>query len=146
MVTYYSGGADLVPHIPDVCLLASGYEPARPHENTEVNVASLHPRSTSVPVRIGTFIKTALFNHQQHSVVYTFFCNGRFVCTRTAVRLLINDPTKTYAFFSKVEISFERATRDQAIEGAGKLLERALPLLVRDHWPDFEAAERAANE
>ena len=146
MVTYYSGGANLVPHIPDVCLLASGYERAQPHENTEIDVASLHPLSTTVPVRVGTFIKTAIFQRTRHSVVYTFFCNGRFVCTRTAVRLLINDPTKTYAFFSKVEVSFEGATRTQSVEGARKLLERALPVLLRDHCPDFDAAERAADE
>lgn len=147
MVTYYSGGADLVPHTPDVCLLASGYEPAQPHENLEVEVASLHPfRSTAVPVRVGTFIKTAVFQRTRHSVVYTFFCNGRFVCSRTSVRLLINDPTKTYAFFSKVEVSFDRATRAQSVEGARKLFELALPVLVRDHWPDFEAAERAAEK
>ena len=146
MVTYYSGGPNLVPHIPDVCLLASGYQPARPLENEEIEVASLHPMSTAVPVRVGTFVKTAVFDRRQHSVVYTFFCNGRFVCTRTAVRLLINDPTKTYAFFSKVEVSFERATRAQSMEGARKLFEQVLPILIRDHWPDFEAAEREADD
>ena len=36
-VTYYSGGADLVPHTPDVCFLGSGYEPAQQHQKDVLN-------------------------------------------------------------------------------------------------------------
>ena len=145
LVTYYSGGEDLVPHTPDVCFLGTGYEPAQPHENWEIEVSSLPNESSRLPVRVCTFVRTSVFQRRKHSVVYTFFCNGRFVCTRTDVRLLINNPTDTHAYFSKVEVSFPRATRAENIEGAGKLLGRVLPVLLRDHWPDFEAAEAAAG-
>ena len=145
LVTYYSGGQDLVPHTPDVCFLGTGYEPAQPHENRKIEVRSLPAESAMVPIRVCTFVRTSVFQHKKHSVVYTFFCNGRAVCTRTDVRLLINNPTNTYAYFSKVEVSFPRATRAQNIEGAQKLFERLLPVLRRDHWPDFEAAEEAGE-
>lgn len=145
MVTYYSGGSSLVPHTPDVCYLGAGYEPAQTHENMEIIVPSLGPGKDVVPIRVCSFVKTAVFNRDKTSVVYTFYCNGRFVATRTGVRLLTHDPRDTYAFFSKVEVGFPWATRRQNVEGAKKVFERLLPLLIEDHWPDFKAAERAAR-
>jgi hypothetical protein len=141
LVTYYSGGNALVPHTPDVCYLGSGYEPAQAHENTEISLPSLDSNAKTVPIRVCSFARTAVFNREITSVVYTFYCNGRFAATRTGVRLLTHDPRDTHAFFSKVEVSFPRATREQNINGAKKLFDRLLPVLTEDHWPDFEAAE-----
>jgi len=145
-VTYDTGGVNLVPHTPDECRLGAGYQPAQPHENVEVNVPRLAPDLASIPVRLCTFVKTAVFNREEVSVVYTFHCDGRFVATRSGVRLLINDLTDRYAYFSKVEVSFPRATREQSLQGAVKLFVRLLPVLVRDHFPDYAAAESAARQ
>jgi len=145
-VTYYSGGRDLVPHTPDVCHLASGYQPAQPHENADLVVHAAGTVPVTIPARVCTFMQTAVHNRRQHTVVYTFRCNGRYVCTRTGVRLLINNPGNVYGYFAKVELSFPTATRAQAIAAAGKLLERVLPVLERDHWPDFDAAEAMARK
>lgn len=145
-VTYYSGGNDLVPHTPDVCYVGGGYQPAQPHENMGIKVLGVDSESRTIPVRVCTFAKTAVFDRERLSVVYTFHCNGEFVATRNDVRLRVNTLWNTYAYFSKVEVSFPGATREQTIEGSGKLLGRALPALIRDHWPDFEAAERRARE
>lgn len=141
VVTYDSGGTNLVPHTPDVCRLGAGYQPAQPHENTSVVVGGLKVERRIVPVRLCTFAKTDVFQRQKVSVVYTFFCNGTFVATRSSVRLLINDLSTAHSFFSKVEVSFPRATRSQCLDGARKLLNRVLPVLVSNHWPDFQSAE-----
>ncbi len=61
------------------------------------------------------------------------------------MRYLLNKLTNTYAYFSKVEINFPKATREETVKGVGKLYGRVLPLLVADHWPDFEKMERAAR-
>lgn len=143
-VTFYTGGSSLVPHSPDACYLGSGYDAAQPHENLEVDLPKLRESFPRVPIRVCTFAKSAVFQREEVSVVYTFFCNGRFATTPRRVRLLIHDLGTTYAFFSKVEVSFPRASREQSLEGARKLLDRVLPVLIRDHWPDFAAAERAA--
>ena len=134
-VTYDTGGVNLVPHTPDECRLGAGYQAAQPHENIDIDVPM------TIPVRLCTFLKTAVFNREEVSVVYTFHCNGKFVATRNGVRLLINDLSNRHAYFSKVEVSFPRATREQSLQGAAKLFERLLPVLVKDHFPDFEAAE-----
>jgi len=146
MVTYYSGGHVLVPHTPDVCFLGSGYAPAQPHENRSITLGTLPTSENSVPIRVCTFEKTALFERKKTTVIYTFHCNGRFVASRMGVRLLTHDPRSTYAYFCKVEVSFPGATREQGIEGTKALLERVLPVLMRDHWPDWNAEEQKAKE
>lgn len=147
LVTYYTGGSDLVPHTPDVCYLGSGYRPEQQHETKIVDVGTLTEQDHEVPLRICSFVKTGIQDHAVTSVAYTFYCNGRFAADRLSVRLLTHDPRRTYAYFSKVEVSFgAHATREQTIEGARKLFEVLLPLLIEEHWPDFEAAERAADD
>jgi hypothetical protein len=139
-VTYDTGGVNLVPHTPDECRLGAGYQPAQPHENIDIHVPM------TIPIRLCTFLKTAVFNREEVSVAYTFHCNGKFVATRNGVRLLINDLSNRHAYFSKVEVSFPRATREQSLQGAAKMLERLLPVLVKDHFPDFESAESTARK
>jgi len=145
LVTYYSGGHNLVPHTPDICFMGAGYEPAQRHENLEVEVPALGSGASPVPIRVCTFARTKVFDSRNVSVVYTFSCNGRFVATRNGVRILANTPSNTYAYFSKVEVSFPRATRAESVEGARKLFNRVLPVLVKEHWPNFEEAERLAQ-
>lgn len=145
-VTYYTGPYHLVPHTPDVCMLGSGYEPAQPHENVELDVPlSGTSRTMTVPVRVGTFRATSLSRRTELSVVYTFHTNGVFENTGNGVRMRVSTPTNRHAYFSKVEVSFPKgATRAQALEGAARLFGYVLPELMEHHWPDFEAAERGS--
>ena len=170
LVSYYTGGGYLVPHTPDVCYLGSGYEPSQQHSTTNLEIPRLdsptawellrvhtpggadaegnrlrRSHTSTVPVRVCTFRKTAIFDRDEVSVLYTFHGNGAFTATRDGVRLLMNMPGRTHAYFSKVEVSFPRATREQSVAGAGKILERVLPVLIADHWPDYQAAEQSAK-
>lgn len=144
-VTYYSASTQMVLHTPDVCALGSGYQQAQPHENQTIDVPGLGPVPVTVPVRVCTFVKTAIFGGKKHSVVYTFHCNGRFVASANRVRMMINDPRNTHAYFSKIEVRFQNADRATTVRGARKLFSRALPVLLRDHWPDFDEAERSID-
>ncbi len=145
LITYYTGGSNMVPHTPDVCYLGLGYTPAQPHENRQIDAGSDGGTARKLPVRVCTFARTAVFDHAKTSVIYTFRCNGEYKATRDGVRLSINNPLNTFAYFSKVEVSFSGATREQSVTGAAKLFRRLLPVLERDHWPDFEAAEETAR-
>ena len=145
-VTYYTGGHSLVPHTPDVCRLGSGWQPAQPHENTTLPWAGSGPRAGSrLPVRVCTFQKSAIHDYDTDTVVYTFHCNGEFVETRLGVRNRVRGFSNRHAYFSKVEISFPDATREESIVGAAKLLSVVSEELIRNHWPDFEAAERGTG-
>ncbi len=136
-VSYDTGSPSLVPHTPDRCYMASGYEQAQPHEVREVAPAGMAP----VELRLLTFQKTGLFDKSQVTVLYTFFCNGAFTASRDWVRVLTTDPRSRHAFFSKVEVSFVGAAREESVELAQDLLGFVLPELLARHWPDFAAAE-----
>lgn len=144
-ITYDTGGQNLVPHVPDECRLGAGYEAARPHENRDISIDA-PTLANEVPLRVCTFVKTAVFHRDEQTVVYLFHSNGEFAATRDAVRILFNDPRDKFAYFSKVEISFPRASREESVKGAAKLLGKLLPVLVADHLPDFEAAQAAVQE
>lgn len=144
-VTYDTGGQNLVPHVPDECRLGAGYQPAMPHENRDVPVDA-PPVAGEVPLRVCTFVKTAVFQRDEQTVVYLFHANGSFAATRDAVRILFNDPRDRFGYFSKVEISFPKASREESVKGAAKLLGRLLPVLMADHLPDFDAAQKAAEQ
>ena len=144
-VTYDTGGQNLVPHVPDECRLGGGYQPARPHENRNVHIDG-PTMVRDIPLRVCTFVKTAVFHRDEQTVVYLFHSNGEFAATRDAVRILFNDPRDRFGYFSKVEISFPHANREESVKGATKLLSKLLPVLVADHLPDFEAAQKAAEK
>jgi hypothetical protein len=143
-VTYYTGGTNLVPHTPDVCMTGAGYTQKDAGYET-LTVDSLAAGKTEVPVRWVTFVKSAVFNRAEPTVVYTFHCNGAFTASRTGVRQRTTNPIDRYAYFSKVEVSFtgaqgETPGRKETLEAARSLFEYLLPVLVQEHWPDWEAA------
>lgn len=147
-VTYYTGSGSLVPHTPDVCMRGAGYEPKQAHENVTLRVPALAPGETDVPIRVLTFVKSDVYDREELSVIYTFHCNGQFTASRTRVRQLINNPLDKYAYFSKVEVSFSGrpgggsgASREETVEAARDLLNYLLPVLLQDHYPDWEAAQ-----
>jgi len=145
-VTYYTGGTNLVPHTPDVCMTGAGYTRKDAGYET-LTVGSLAPGAADVPVRWVTFVKSAVFNRAEPTVVYTFHCNGVFTASRTGVRQRTTNPIDRYAYFSKVEVSFtgaqgETPGRKETLDAARSLFEHLLPVLEQEHWPDWEAASR----
>jgi hypothetical protein len=76
--------------------------------------------------------------------VYTFHCNGDFIASRTGVRRRTTRLSDRYAYFSKVEVSFHGTTgtaptRKQTIAATRDLFEYLLPVLIEEHWPDWDA-------
>jgi hypothetical protein len=149
-ITYYTGGANLAPHTPDVCRLGGGYQPKQPHEYRTIDV----PTVGEVPVRVCTFVKTAIFQHDEPTVVYTFHASGEFTASRSGVRNLTRRITNRYAYFSKVEVSFggpgcqpPNLGREESVAAAAKLFDTVLPILLEEHWPDkANLRGRAAGE
>jgi len=141
-VSYYSGGRDQVPHVPDQCMTGAGYT-AKIKENIEIEVPAL---GRSIPVRVLTFEKTAIMDNETPTVAYFFVCNGDFVCTRDGVRLGMNSPLHEHAYFAKIEVSFgfarRVATREESIAATRRFLNVALPVLLENHLPDWDEVVR----
>jgi hypothetical protein len=144
-VTYYTGKPDMVPHIPDVCRVGAGYE-VKERADVEVEVPSLGAR---VPMRMVSFTRSQMYQQDTPTVIYTFHANGEFTCSREGVRLRTGSITERRAYFSKIEIAFgstlsrpQNPTPAQTLDGARKLLDRVLPLLLNRHFPDWENLRR----
>lgn len=148
-VTYYTGDPDYVPHTPDVCMVGSGYAIIE-KENLDVELNTrLGPMT--VPLRVLDFEKSGVHNKEKFTVAYFFSANGEFMARREDVRFAINDFSDKYAYYSKVEITFGPPfpPREQMVEATKRFLEVALPILIEDHWPDWEAVkaeEAKAND
>ena len=147
LVTYYTGKPNLVPHTPDVCYLGSGYAISE-REDLRFQTDSLGALPPEVPVRAISFVRTAVRDRDEPTVVYTFHCNGEFMNARTDVRRKLSNPLAKGAYFCKIEVLFggpraepRNPTRQESIQAAQKFFDRLLPVLIRDHLPDWEAVE-----
>lgn len=143
-VTYYTGLPDAVPHIPDACYAGAGYE--RKSESYDEVIVTSGGRPIVVPVQVLEFEKRSQLSQNERVVLYTFHSNGQFRKDRTEVRLAIGSLTDRYAYFSKLEVGLDlepgRVSKEQAVEAAKRFIQVAIPVLLEDHWPDWEAANR----
>ena len=157
-ITYYTGKPNLVPHNPKECLAAGGW--ALVGERIErfvlpgpddgvvripVSVLEFEP-----PAR-GSVFDTGGSDVPKLTVVYFFYANGKYVTSRSGVRMAIYDPRDRYAFYMKIELSFTDASGRrmpdvrQTTEAARRLLARLMPILWRDHLPDWPRQSGSAG-
>ncbi len=133
-VTYYTGLVDTVPHVPDRCYLADGYQPRdRQEESWTVGGAA-------VPVSYINFEDQTGFGKQPRSVAYFFQCDGDYVAGPLGVRLRLQDLWQRYAYFAKVELMTLLADRDESRKVMVDFLSEALPKVaaVLPVWPVVE--------
>ena len=152
-VTYYTGNPDMVPHVPDECYAGGG--------NTRlagyVDSASLHRDGiqTAQTIAYQNILfgggDTLLTTDIKFYVCYLFHANGEYSGSRTETRKILGQNfLSKYSYFSKVEWQFYGIDafgrvypdRQQVIQASEKLLQVLLPELERDHWPDWDAANR----
>jgi len=152
-ITYYTGNPDQVPHVPEACYTGGG------HEVQEKFAIDLNVGDISVPGigRHGKIPATGLiFSRKstevwqasvQFPVIYFFKVNGQYKGNRTATRLALGDLTSQYSYFSKVEIKFSNSRglppeMAQATKAAEKMLKVLLPVLEKNHWPDWDKVNK----
>ncbi|NLX12753.1 MAG: exosortase-associated EpsI family protein [Phycisphaerales bacterium] len=147
-VTYYTGNPDQVPHVPEQCYLGQGNTTVE-DRLIDVEIPRLGPGFT-IPVHLLVFRMSATFGNRESLVLYTFHANGEFKATRTGVRTLLGNPSSRYSYFSKLELTFgvneAMPPIDEALETGIKFLQTVVPVLVEDHWPDWEAATRESSD
>ncbi len=143
-VTYYTGSADTVPHVPDDCYRGSGFDVVSETQDSITITAG--GREVVVPLHILEFRKARQFIEQRSRIViYTFHANGQFRNDRTAVRLVLGSLSERYAYHSKLELSMDldaRTTKAQAIASLKEFCRVVTPVLLEEHWPDWETARK----
>ena len=99
-VYYYTGGVDLVPHVPEICGKMAGADPLRT-ENMPLRLAQ-------APAAWGTselnFHKAVLLDRDRElAQYYIFSLNGVPENSRTTVRLTLASPFVRHAYFAKMQ-------------------------------------------
>ncbi|GMU23685.1 MAG: hypothetical protein AMXMBFR13_37630 [Phycisphaerae bacterium] len=145
-VTYYTGKPDQVPHVPEVCFYGSGFQEAGNRLIT-LEVPELAEKDREVPFQVLQFAKSSsLGGEESRIVIYTFRTNDEWRADRDGVRRVVGNPLASHAYFSKLEVGLtlppgenDPAAVERAIETAKRFLKIVIPVLVRDHWPDWQA-------
>jgi len=153
-VTYYTGKPDMVPHVPDECMKASGYE-CTSARVASVVVPGVGAPEERVPVRVlqfdppsGLRDRFQATRERGPTVMYFFHCNGRFATTRDEVRLLQMNLFDKYAYYAKIEVSFSdyrlaaNAPTEESLAALQPLLAKLLPILLNDHFQDWEGVSK----
>jgi hypothetical protein len=141
---------DQVPHVPDVCYVGGGND-LLSAVNTTIKVPGAGLKDNELPVRELIFQSPNSIVPVTQPVIYFFSVNGHFDNGREGVRLSLADPWVKYAYFSKVELSFagdQMPDKEDALKIAARFLSKALPILIKDHWQDWDAflAKEAAKK
>lgn len=150
-ITYYTGRPDMVPHVPDECYLAGGYDKLGV-DTVNVPVGGIDAPSDEVPVRVVRFIapQSNRVSGEEVAVMYFFNVNGAYATTRDGVRAHLSNPFQPYAYYAKVEITFsdelgkKAAAPADSIAALGPLLEGLMPILLEDHL-NVELVRSAEN-
>ncbi|MGE3181436.1 MAG: hypothetical protein AB7N71_07390 [Phycisphaerae bacterium] len=156
-VTYYTGAPDVVPHVPEECMSANGYDQVGASEEIEIEVPGIGAPDDKFKVRVATFdaplTAAAAGQREQAVVMYFFHCNGDYCNSRRDVRMRFMDPRERYAYFSKIEIKFTNwdsslyADKATSIAALPPLLARLMPMLINDHyqWAELHATDSSRS-
>lgn len=144
-LTYYTGLADTVAHIPDRCMVADGYEPknARPESAELGKFADGSPRK--ITARFIHFQDQTGNGREDRNISYFFHVNGQYKSSPADVRIELQDLFERYGYYAKIELM--NATRDEtrAVAVNNDLLRYALPEVERC-LPDWTKVKAEAEK
>jgi hypothetical protein len=142
-IAYYTGGVDTVPHIPERCMLAGGFDPVgRTQAELDLGDRQLRCSFVQFQERAG-HAAPLTFN-----VAYLFQVNGDYEHDAvTGVRKRLQDLSERYAYFAKIELMTQspQGSAEQARASMGDFLRYALPEIERvlPDWQAFVGAQRS---
>lgn len=156
-ITYYTGQPDMVPHVPDYCYQAGGYD-SQGARNVEIRVPDVGAEEDRIPVRMlafgvrgeGLVPAIGATPAARMYVMYFFHTNGAYRTTRDEVRLRVAKLTDRYAYYAKFEARFTDATgrvpagESESLAALERLMGKVLPIVLQDHFADWEALRRGA--
>ncbi len=154
-ITYYTGNPDQVPHVPEECYVGGGNQRLS-LESVRLNAKGVESTGTEVDKEIsaryvvfGRSNSSLWETDSKYSVLYFFHANGAYAGSRTETRKIMGENIfGKYSYFSKIELKFfgERYGRlvypdkKESVAASEKLLSVFLPIMERDHWPDWDKA------
>ena len=154
-ITFYTGTPDQVPHVPEECYTGGGRQQQQLPDDTTLSV-NVNNEKFALPVRMLRFTdpRAAHSEVPKEDVTYFFKVNGKYAASREpARRVLQANFFSKYSYFSKVEWKFFNRTavgfvypdKKGLVIASEKLMNKVLPLLENNHWPDWKAANQDKN-
>jgi len=145
-LTYYTGSADTVAHIPERCMSADGLEPINPQTETwdwrEKDDSGNLVGHPPVPIRHITFEGETKW---PQNVAYLFHVNGHYESNSLRVRLALQNLFARHGYYAKVELNCVTPDSKEQTVNASKaamrdFLKSALPA-VENVLPDWSLYE-----
>lgn len=142
-ITYYRL-PDRVPHVPEECYTGGGYQKISSEDVTfEINNAGFEKKIEGRCLTFGSTNSNNWQRSERFPVLYFFKVNGEYANSREEARVALNKNLfRKSSYFSKVEIVFNRSMvtpgYEEAVEASQKLLGVILPILEKEHWPDWK--------
>lgn len=142
-LTYYTGMVDTVPHIPDRCMIADGYEPVGYDVRSGTFGAYADGSPRQVEYRSIRFEDDTDQKRVNKNVVYFFHVNGRYESDPQGVRVSLQNLRERYGYFAKIEMLSTHPDRAVAEAAMNDLMAAALPDIERalPDWEKYKAAK-----
>lgn len=142
-LTYYEK-PDQVPHVPEECWSGGGFQRLAT-DSVAFDVQS-EGFSATVPGKyllFGSLRSDIWLRRGNVPVLYFFKVNGQYAGSRDDARVVLaKNLFGDASYFSKVEFVFNsstmQASKADAVAATEKLLSVILPLLEKEHWPEWE--------
>jgi hypothetical protein len=147
-ITYYTGLVDTVPHVPEKCYVADGFEPTAP-QTSQLALGTLPDGSPrQVSYRHLHFRDSSGGNRVERDVAYLFHVNGRYESSNVGVRGELANLFQKYGYFAKIELmtttrgyaagtEHESGAKPESLAAFNDLLTAVLPEVERC-LPDWQ--------
>jgi len=151
-VTYYEIADKRVAHVPDECYMGAGYQ-----RSGDGEILTFEVQGDGIPPNVaGMYLVFTGTRHGEWQekvefpVLYLLNVNGRYARGRTDARVIMNKNLfNKYSYYSKVEWKFFNRTlgqtvhpsKEKVISASEKLLSVVLPILQKEHWPDWSVVD-----
>jgi len=142
-ITYYDL-PDVVPHVPEECYTGGGFQRLAFESVTfEINKAGLEKKIEGRYLVFGRTKSDFWQSSEKFPVLYLFKVNGQYANNREEARIILyKNLFRKSSYFCKVELVFNQKLvppgKEEATAASEKLLAVILPVLEREHWPDWE--------
>jgi hypothetical protein len=135
-LAYYTGLVDTVAHIPDRCMVASGFRPVEGAQTLDGPERGGEP----VKFRFLNFEDATLRGMQSYQVAYLFHVNGAYEADPWKVRSRLQSLLLKYGYYMKIELSVRQTARatGAADPEALKRSTATMKALLTDLLPEVE--------
>ena len=143
-VTYHTGKADTVAHIPERCYTADGFQPtAIEQEIWDLPKTGRYPDYDN-KVRYISFEDQSGATSVKRNVSYFFNVNGRYESDPTRVRISLQNLFQRYGYYSKIELMIQDRDREKSGKVMQDFLKHAMPAVEACYpkWSDYESKSK----